>query len=176
VQTAGKQNAFREAWQDYVSPAGADYELYGAMRQAVPIIDAALDKIVRLCGDFHVVCLDGSAGEGARDRPHAAAQAALDGFVEGVRVGAGGFGLRQFAATYLDSLLTYGNAVGEIILDAEGRDIVALYNAGLKDIRIRPGKRRWTWSLRRGRTASTSRRCGIRSWCCSRRWPPRRGR
>ncbi|MCL2056707.1 MAG: phage portal protein [Oscillospiraceae bacterium] len=126
VQTAEKQTN-REAWQEFASPIGADYELYGAMRQAVPVIDAALDKIVRLTGDFKVLCGDSFVQE------------ELDGFVRGVRVGTGGFGLRQFIAVHLDSMLTYGNAVGEIILDGEAKDIAALYNAGLRDIRIRQG-------------------------------------
>jgi len=128
VQTAVKPGGWTDAWQGFVNPAGADYELYGAMRQAVPVIDAALDKIVRLTGNFTVACRD------------CAVQADLEGFVQGVKVGAGGFGLRQFIAVYLDSLLTYGNAVGEIVLDSEGRDIAALYNAGLRDVRIRQGK------------------------------------
>lgn len=36
----------------------ADYRLYDALREAVPIIDAAVTKTVRLTGGFKVICSD----------------------------------------------------------------------------------------------------------------------
>ena len=101
--------------------------LYDAMREAVPVIDAALDKIVRLTGGFRVLCSDASR------------QKALDAFVGGVRVGACSRGLHQFMNVYLDCLLTYGNAVGEIVPSSGGDEIFALYNARLGDVRVRQG-------------------------------------
>jgi hypothetical protein len=41
---------------------------------------------------------------------------------------------------YLDSLLTYGNAVGEIVLAKGGGDIAALYNANLNDVQVSRAK------------------------------------
>ena len=105
-----------------------DCVLYSALREAVPIIDAALDKIVRLTGGFHAVSSDPSK------------QAEVDDFVRNVKVGANLRGLRQFANIYLDSLLTYGNAVGEVIPDTMGSDIYALYNADPSNVHILPGK------------------------------------
>ncbi|MDR2932206.1 MAG: phage portal protein [Oscillospiraceae bacterium] len=126
VQTARENANPLHHWPGYTPLAPPEHGLYTAMRESVPIIDAALDKIVRLAGGFTVVC--------------PGAQAALDHFVSTVRVGAGSVGLYQFIAVYLDSLITYGNAVGEIILTADGGDIMALYNAGLENISIRQGK------------------------------------
>ena len=126
VQTAPRDNMapFGMAGQ---ALAGQEYGLYEAMRRSVPLIDAALDKIVRLTGGFTVVCDD------------KAVQPQLESFLTTVPVGTGRWGLRQFMASHLDSLLTYGNAAGEIVLDAEGRDIFALYNAPLKHISVRAG-------------------------------------
>lgn len=80
-------------------------ELYRQLRTAVPIIDAALSKIVRLTGDFHLVVRS------------AEAQRRLDHFVETVPVGVTGVSLQSFADMYLDSLLTYGNALAEMRID-----------------------------------------------------------
>lgn len=46
-------------------------------------------------------------------------------------------GLESFVLCYLDSLLTYGQAVGEIVPDSGGEGICALYNASLDDVEIR---------------------------------------
>lgn len=131
VRAAAVQTARGEAytpWQGYRPLQAPDAALYAAMRECVPVIDAALDKIVRLTGGFHVRCTD------------ARHQAQLDRFVRGVRVGPCASGLEQFANVYLDGLLTYGNAVGEIVLDARGADVFALYNARLSDVRVRQGQ------------------------------------
>ena len=116
-----------DSWMGFLPLAAPDHALYAAMREAVPIIDAALDKIVRLTGGFRVVS------------SNPAWQPELDRFVANVRAGPCGQGLHQFAGGYLDSLLTYGNAVGEIVLTPDGGDIFALYNAPLQDVRIKRG-------------------------------------
>ncbi len=41
----------------------------------------------------------------------------LDEFVRSVPVGLTGQSLQTFADAYLDSLLTYGNALGEMLID-----------------------------------------------------------
>ena len=88
-------------------PSPAEWQLYDALRYAVPVVDAALQKIVRLCGGFRLTAED------------EAAQALLDAFAENVPVNAAGCSLQSFADQMLDALLTYGNAVGELICDAE---------------------------------------------------------
>ncbi len=127
VQTARETLQPFLALDSYVPLMTPDCALYAAMRESVPIIDAALDKIVRLTGGFTV----------ETDNP--AHQSELANFSQNVRVGASSHGLEQFVNAYLDSLLTYGNAVGEAVLTAGGDDIAALYNASLKDVRLKRG-------------------------------------
>jgi hypothetical protein len=85
-----------------------EWPLYDALRCAVPVVDAALRKIVRLSGGFRLTA----------DDP--AAQALLDTFAADVPVNGAGSSLQLFADQMLDSLLTYGNAVGEMLTDEDG--------------------------------------------------------
>lgn len=126
VQSARQSHPF-EGWLDYTPLTTQHNGLYTAMREAIPVIDAALDKIVRLTVGFHVECGNQSLA------------AQLDQFIQTVQVGASCYGLHQFIAIYLDSLITYGNAVGEMVLTPDGKEIAMLYNAKLSDIHIRPG-------------------------------------
>lgn len=108
----------------YVPLATPQMRLYYALREAVPVIDAAVFKLVRLTGGFEVMCSD------------RAAQRELDGFIGSVAVGGCQTGLDQFISTYFEQLLTCGTAVGEIVLDCAARP-VALYNAPLDDIELK---------------------------------------
>lgn len=89
------------------------------------MIDAAIDKIGRLVGGCAPVC------------SNRAAQAELEAFFRGVPVGAVSWGMESFVRCYLDSLLTYGNAVGEIVVAADGKSVAGLYNAPLRNIAFR---------------------------------------
>jgi len=109
---------------NYVPLAAPQTHLYDALREAVPVIDAAIFKLVRLTGGFAVKCGDTKA------------QAALDSFLHSVPVGGNQQGIDAFIAAYFEQLLTSGTAVGEIVTDGYGR-IAALYNAPLKDIELR---------------------------------------
>lgn len=102
--------------------------LYEGLREAVPIIDAALQKIVRLTAGFRLVC----------DDPRG--QELLDSFRKEVPVGNGGRGLDSFLSGYLMSLLTYGSAVGEMVLSPEGDRIGALYLSDLRELELRRGE------------------------------------
>ncbi len=101
--------------------------LYKSMRSSIPIIDAAFGKIERLIGGFTFFCDDPKA------------QRFLNDFSYNVKVGASRNGLEHFICTYLDSLLMFGNAIGEIIFD-DGLNIAALYNADISDIVLVKGK------------------------------------
>ena len=101
--------------------------LYKSLREQVPVIDAAIGKLIRLIGDFRLIGADEEA------------TAALNAFADRVKVGGASAGLRQFLYSYLDQLLTYGTAVGEIVPTADGRGIAALYNAPLDAVELRMG-------------------------------------
>lgn len=106
----------------------AEAPLYQALRQSIPLIDAALQKIVRLTVDFTLTAGDKRA------------QPLLDRFAAEVPVGASGTGLAAFAARYLDSLLCFGNAVGEIVLDHSWERIAGLYLPPLAHLSFLPGE------------------------------------
>ena len=112
---------------DYSFSGAYEYRLYDALRRAVPVVDAAICKIIRLTGGDTVSC---------SDRRY---DGALKSFTETVRVGTGGISLSQFTDSYLESLLTYGNAVGEIVPDKNG-GIAGLYNGDVSQIEVRCGE------------------------------------
>ncbi len=103
------------------------YELFEKVRRTVPLVDAAISKLVRLIGSFHVECAD------------ARMQQQLDRFLREVPVGLTGQSIYSFMDSYLDSLLVYGNAVGEIVLDREGQYVAGLWNGRVTDVGVRAG-------------------------------------
>ncbi len=109
------------ALEDYWPLNDPHNELYQTLREAVPLIDAAIFKLVRLTCGFELECEDPKA------------QKALEEFVLGVGVGGNQKGFYSFVASYLEELLTRGTAVGEIVTNPNGR-IAALYNAPLEDL------------------------------------------
>ncbi len=128
VQTARGGAVSFGALDRYVPLAAPENALYDAIREAVPVVDAAVEKIIRLVGTFAPACGDKSA-----DR-------ALQRFFDSVPVAGGGEGIGAFVSAYLDSLLCYGNAAGEMVL-SRGRDhIAALYNAPLENLEILQNK------------------------------------
>ena len=104
-------------------PLGAgERQLYRSLRESVPIIDAAIYKLRRLIGEVQVTCPDEEAQKGLR------------AFLEGVQVNAAGVGIHEFLGIYLEELVTYGSAVGEMVLS--GGQVAALYNAGLDQLEL----------------------------------------
>ena len=104
---------------------GSEAEIYRAMRENVPILDAAIGKLVRLTGGFTVTCGDRAAEKGLRQ------------FLKTVPVGHAQYGLECFLQTYLDCMLTYGRAVGEMIV-ADGR-LAAVCWGDVTRIHVRQG-------------------------------------
>ena len=102
-------------------------ELYDRLRCAVPIIDAAIIKIIRLTGGFHVVCSDEKL------------QPELDRFMDNVPVGISGRSIGFFIDNFMDSLLTYGSAVGEIAADREHDRIAGLWLGDVTSVNISAG-------------------------------------
>lgn len=103
-----------------------DTRLYMSLREAVPVIDAAIGKLIRLLGEFSVICEDSTA------------EKELSYFLENVSVGGTRKGINAFVSTFFDQLLTMGTAVGEMITDSS--TISHLYVSPLDSIRLSYGK------------------------------------
>jgi hypothetical protein len=87
------------------APLGTgEEEIYRQLREAIPVLDAAVGKLVRLSGGFAVECANGVS------------QKRLEEFLKTMPCGYGQVGIDSFLGCYMDSLLTYGRAVGEIVL------------------------------------------------------------
>lgn len=111
---------------NYAPSSVCQPELYRLLREAIPIIDTAIYKLVRLVGGFTV-----KSGNGKN-------QSELEKFIRTVNTGSGN-GLQQFIDTYFDGLLTYGTAAGEIVADENG--IVSLYNVPIRNISLKRNPR-----------------------------------
>lgn len=131
VVQCAEGNAFNHPFkslENYLPFSESEYELYSSLREAIPIIDGAIGKLVRLTGDFTVKC---------RNK---AIEQKLKHFLENVNVNGTSTGIMNFMSAYLDQLLTYGEAVGEIVTDSNYQGVYALYNGSLKDISVKYGE------------------------------------
>ena len=96
------------ALKGYVPLSDREDRTYRELREAIPVLDAAVGKLVRLSGGFQAKCRNDLAQEKLRQ------------FLRTVPCGRGQYGINAFLAGYLDSLLTYGRAVGEMVV-GDGR-------------------------------------------------------
>ena len=92
------------ALKHFVPLGGGEETVYREMREAIPVLDAAVGKLVRLVGGFQPVCRN------------AEAQKRLEHFLQEVPCGRGQYGIESFFSGFVDSLLTYGRAVGEMVV------------------------------------------------------------
>ena len=75
-----------------VSLGTGEEEMYRQLREAIPVLDAAVGKLVRLSGGFRVQC-------------HSqAAQVKLERFLKTMPCGYGQVGIDSFLSCYMDSL------------------------------------------------------------------------
>jgi len=110
--------------EKYIPLSETEIKLYRALREAVPIIDAAISKIIRLTGEFRISCID----------PYIEGE--INKFISNVKVNSCEVGANYFILSHLNQLLTYGTAVGEIVINPEDNSIAALYNASLADVAL----------------------------------------
>ena len=122
----GERSAFG-GLDGYVPLLDGDTEVYRLVREAVPVVDAAVGKIIRLTNGVKVCCEDERA------------ELELEQFLRNVPVGRGQRGINAFLSCYLDSLLTCGRAVGEIVPDAAGRDIAAVLCGDVSQVEVHEG-------------------------------------
>ncbi len=98
--------------------------LYKTLKDNIPVIDAAIYKIIRLIGNFSI-----RTNSETLDKE-------INKFLKNIRVNSCETGITSFLSCYLEQLLVYGTAVGEIILDSKHKHISALYNASLDDVQL----------------------------------------
>lgn len=126
ITAVQRSSAIPMRFPDVIDPF--EKELYDRLRNAVPVIDSALMKIIRLTGGFKVICSEEKL------------QSELDFFLENIPVGIDGKSISTFADNFLDSILTYGSAIGEIVPDISGKCIAGLWNGDVSKIRISTGE------------------------------------
>ncbi len=114
------------ALDGYVPLRSGEIALYRAIREAVPLVDAAVGKLIRLCGGVRVTAAEG--------------QEELDEFLRTVPTGRGQRGLQSFLDTYLDSMLVCGRGGGEIVCDWRGGEVAALLCADPASIVLKEGE------------------------------------
>ena len=122
---SGQQHPFGTI-RNFTPLGGGEERIYRQMREAIPVLDGAVNKLVRLCGGFQVRC---------RERE---AQQALEGFLKTVPCGHGQMGMDNFLSAYLDSLLTYGRAVGEMVVS--GRKLLAVCWGDVTKLEVQQGE------------------------------------
>lgn len=152
VQTGSGKTPFAEL-NRYVPLCAGERRLYAALREAVPIIDAAIGKTQRLVGDFVITCTDKSA------------ESALNHFLQNVQVNACQQGISSFISGYLEQLFTYGTAVGEMVPTIAGDSIAALYNASLDDVELRLNGSPLNLQVCRREPFGKARLSVFRNWC-----------
>lgn len=108
----------------YVPLTNGHTNLYRGLREAIPVIDAAIYKLVRLTVGFRIECSDEKNTE------------IINSFLETVPVGSNRYGIYEFISSYFEQLLTYGTAVGEMVTDKRG-NLAALFNADLRNIELK---------------------------------------
>lgn len=122
--TAG---AGRQGFRLAPHPRMLEEGLYESLRANVPVIDAAISKLVRLTGGFSFECEN---EETARQ---------LTEFFDELPVSVSGSSLSTFTEMHLDSLLTYGRAFGEVLMSEDSGDIAGLYCADCTLYSVRQG-------------------------------------
>lgn len=111
-------------WQlNAFTPLGNGGRIYESLRESVPIIDAAVSKIIRLVNDFEF-----ETGNKAVDKR-------MNDFFDEINVGGNQTGISAFVSCYLSQLLTCGSAIGEMIADENG--FYALYNGELETLEVK---------------------------------------
>lgn len=123
TQLRGGQGHPFGSLKSYIPLCGTEFQLYRSMREALPVLDAAITKLVRLVGGFTVTCPQGQEG--------------LQHFLRTVPCGRAQFGIHSFLSAYLDSLLLYGRAIGEMVV--AGGQLAALCWGDVSALQIEEG-------------------------------------
>lgn len=125
VPQTGRSSGQFTGLASYVPHRECDFSLYRALREAIPIIDAAIMKTVRLMGTFRVLCEDEKA------------EKYLSDFLNNVNVGGTRQGIDAFVSSFFEQLITYGTAIGEMVV-TDGQ-LTHLFNSDLKSVSLSEG-------------------------------------
>lgn len=123
VQTAGKNCHPYRYLGNYTPLVEANNRVYRSIREGVPIIDSAINKIVRLMGGFELDCGDERLNYD------------MNRFFSSVNVSGNQCGIQSFVDNFINQLLTYGTAIGEMVADNHG--FYALYNGELGCVSVK---------------------------------------
>ncbi len=115
------------ALKGFTPLGGGQEQIYRQLREAIPVLDAAVGKLVRLSGGFTAKCRNGQA------------QRKLEYFLHNVPCGRGQVGMDSFLSGFMDSLLTYGRAVGEMIVSGGRLQAVCWGDVTRLDVLEQPG-------------------------------------
>lgn len=102
-----------------------EMKIYSALRENIPIIDAAINKILRLLGGFKILYDDPDINN------------LLDYFVKNVPVNSNSRGMNAFIINHLNYLLTFGTAVSEVGVNPQNHKIAAIFNASLENVELK---------------------------------------
>lgn len=125
VQTSRSAKYPFSAADSLVSFGNPAFAVFDAIRENVPVIDAAINKIIRLIGSFTVSCSDKKA------------EKEINEFLKTVPTGIVSRGINSFVSAYLDSLIMYGAAVGEIVIGNNSGSVKGVLNADIRDIEFK---------------------------------------
>jgi hypothetical protein len=130
-------------------PLQTDLDLYAAIREAIPVVDAALDKLVRLVGSPIAIPAQpssplprgGEVGRGPGERtsvpPTRDAVASINAFLQNVRVNGFHSGLQSFLTPFANDLLTFGRAACELVPTRQRDGLYALVNIDSRSLRVK---------------------------------------
>ena len=124
VQTAGASCHPFASISSYTPLSQYNNRIYRSIREGVPIIDSAINKIVRLMGGFEISCGDDNTDK------------AMKSFFSKINVGGNQQGIYAFVDNFMSQLLTYGSAIGEMVTDENG-GLYALYNGDLDSVSVK---------------------------------------
>ncbi|MDO4731205.1 MAG: serine/threonine protein phosphatase, partial [Clostridia bacterium] len=122
LPVTSSQRTLQNFWQNDNTN---EFKLYESLKENIPIINAAISKIIRLIGEFEIKSDDEVLTK------------ELNRFTENVKVNSMGIGIQSFLTIYLEQLLTYGTSVAEMIVNEKEFEFVALYNTNLNNIELR---------------------------------------
>lgn len=128
VGTVRARAAYNRPYGDALGylPPPADVNVFRIMRRALPVLDTAVDLLVKLTGDATVVW--------DSDR----VQSEWDAWAEQVHVAPLGVGFNWWLNGHIERAIMYGTAASEIVLDSRGRDIYGFQFIPTNTLKLRP--------------------------------------